>query len=155
MALSTPIIKRFWDNVNVGEVYECWEWKRGTCSGGYAGMSINNTSFQMHRYSYIINRGPIPPRMEVMHACDNRRCVNPFHLSLGTTLDNQQDAAKKGRKPRGSNNAAAKLSEDDVREVRRLYAAGNASQRELARRFGVSQPAIRYAINGSTWGHIQ
>ena len=88
---------RFLDKVKVGNPDECWEWQAG-CSGGYGILSgVNGNPERSHRLAYQYWVGEIPKGKVVMHSCDNRKCCNPSHLSLGTIRDNILDMYSKGR----------------------------------------------------------
>lgn len=80
----------------------CIVW-RGKClpgrAGGY-GRSPRSTGGRAHRWAYRLFHGQIPPGMLVMHVCDNPPCINPLHLRLGTSFDNQRDSVQKGRNAR-------------------------------------------------------
>jgi DNA invertase Pin-like site-specific DNA recombinase len=90
--------------------------------------------------------------MIACHTCDNPRCVNPDHLYVGTDLDNSRDAVERGRLAVGERNFNARLTEDQVREMRRL---SGLSYAEMARMYGVSRPTATRAYKGDTWRHVQ
>lgn len=88
-----------------------------------------------------------------MHTCDNPRCCNPDHLREGTQLDNIADRDRKGRQARnkGSQSGSTRLTPEEVREIRALYAEGGISQRQLSARYGVVQSAIHYIVTNKVW----
>ncbi len=75
----------------------CWEWQGHVSSRGYGRFRDAKRVTAAHRIAYELAKGPIPDGLVVMHACDNRRCVNPSHLSVGTYADNNRDMMAKGR----------------------------------------------------------
>jgi hypothetical protein len=102
-----------------------------------------------HRAAYEAHAGSIPEGMLILHRCDVTACVNPAHLFLGTNTDNMRDMAQKGRCPdrRGARAPLAKLTWDAVNEIR----STSATISGLARKFGVSRRAVRFARKGVTW----
>jgi HNH endonuclease len=148
--------ERFWKKVNKTET--CWHYTGGKTHFGYGAFMIHKDGKKYlegaHRFSYALAFGPIPEGLRVLHRCDVPGCVNPDHLFLGTQLDNMRDMYSKGRgrtgKPqRGELSAKAKLTWDQVREIRRLYPS--LEQKELAKRFGVKQANISRIILGVIW----
>lgn len=136
----------------------CWLWSLTVNSWGYGriGKTILGER-AAHRLAYRAFVGPIPEGLRVLHNCpggDNSRCCNPEHLFLGTDADNMRDMVSKGRNAdnRGERGPAAKLTEEDVRTIR--VECGSTTISELARRFGVSRRAIRFAITGITWSSV-
>lgn len=87
----------FWDNVGVKTSKDCWIWQAGILHDGYGSYSAGGKFFRAHRYSWQLQHGEIKDMLHVLHKCDDRRCVNPVHLWLGTNTDNIQDKMKKGR----------------------------------------------------------
>ncbi len=79
----------------------CWEIQGAAVHGGYVHIGVvvggRQKLFKAHRVAWELANGPIPDGMRVLHACDNPRCVNPNHLSLGTQADNIRDSVQKGR----------------------------------------------------------
>lgn len=135
---------------------QCVEWTGPRETQGY-GTFRSSGVHKAHRVSYERNIGPIPPGQLVRHTCDNPPCVNPRHLLLGTDADNNRDMMQRGRnrQPQGERNGGGgKLTADDVREIRRRYAAGGQTQSELGSRFGVSQHMVSLIVRGEKWTHV-
>lgn len=144
--------ERFWSKVEKAGPEDCWNWKAGRLLNGYGQMgAFGNGSMSAHRVSWILTHGEIPPGLCVCHRCDNRRCVNPEHLFLGTRGDNNRDAKAKGRSGVGERNGQSKLNATQVRRIRKLYAAGNFNQRQLSEKYGVARSIISRVVNGASW----
>ncbi len=131
----------------------CWEWTASLSRYGYGQLRTGTvkeggrTMTKAHRFSWELHNGPIPKGLAVCHKCDNRKCVNPEHLFLGTNADNTADMMAKGRGARGERHGNHKLTDDDVVRIRAL--AGSMLQREIAARFGVNQQTVSKILNGS------
>lgn len=130
---------------------QCWEWRGATKGNGYGHTSRGPA----HRRAYELMVGAIPERMDVCHRCDNRPCINPDHLFVGTRADNMADAARKGRiakgarlgDRRGENGTAAKLTWAEVQAIR----ASTLPVSVMADFYGVSADNIRRILRGDTW----
>lgn len=152
---------RFWAKVTKGE--GCWEWQAHRNAKGYGvlGMASHRTRLA-HRFSWEIHSGPVPDGLYVCHHCDNRACVRPDHLYVGTQRDNVRDCAARGRigmwtKPdsyRGDANSRTKIPDGIVLEMRRLYATGQWTQAALAERFAVPGKQAQDLISGRKRTHL-
>ena len=156
---TIPLIDRFWSRVDKSG--DCWVWTAATTNGGYGVIrdtGRNGKIIRAHRLSWELHNGPIPAGIEVCHRCDNPPCVNPAHLFLGTHQDNVTDTVNKGRAsgggPRGALHHQAKLTEAQVLDIRAVYAAGAASQRQLARKYNVDRGTIQHIVKRMVWTHI-
>jgi len=182
---TAKIWARFWALVEQAGEGSCWIWQGSLDDDGYGrGPRVKGRHQAAHRVSWLLNRGEVPDGMCVLHRCDNRQCVNPSHLFLGTNTDNMRDRDLKGRQARGDrsglrlhperaargdNNGARKhrermrrgehhpkavLTEQLVREIRTRAAAGE-SPRTLARIFGVHRGTVRQVVNRRTWREVE
>jgi hypothetical protein len=145
-----PAVERFWKHVRKSE--GCWEWARAM-KDGYGVFGVYGTTVvRAHRYSYELFKGPIPDGLFVCHHCDNRKCVRPDHLFLGTAKDNADDMWRKGRGPvrSGELASAAKLTLVQVRAMRTMRHAG-ATLQQIADAFGVSNSHTCRVVNGQKW----
>lgn len=137
----------------------CIDWTGAVSPEGYARVynPEQKRTVKAHRFFYEIWHGPIPQGKVVMHLCDNRKCVNPDHLELGTQGENLKDMHDKGRHnpklPVGEEHHFTTLSQDEAIEILRRAAPGN--YRKLAKEYGVSRVTIRNIALGKTWAHIQ
>jgi hypothetical protein len=102
--------------------------------------------------SYHIAYGSVPHSLNVLHHCDNRICVNPLHFFIGTNEDNRHDCQEKGRARGaiGERNQGAKLTWEDVDEIRELHALG-VMQKVLAERYGVWPTTIADITHWRKW----
>lgn len=158
--------ERFWSHVDKSG--DCWVWTAGRSPFGYGQFSRDHHPVAAHRASWEFANGPIPDGLFVLHHCDNPPCVRPDHLYLGTQKDNIRDAIERNRKaygercytelrPRGETHGMRKLTEAQVREIRKRHQSGSRgsnSSTALAREFGVTRITIQMIARGQTWSHI-
>jgi len=157
--------QRFWEKVNKDGITmpemntKCWDWQ-GSTSHGYGYIGVGKKILRAHRYSWTIHHGEIPKGHDyhgvtcVLHRCDNRQCVNPDHLILGTNKDNVNDKMDKGRfiPNKGEFHGMAKLTRIQVRVIRARHPL--VTRKELAATFNVSIGAIDSIMTRKTWKHV-
>lgn len=138
--------------VNSISGYECFEWPGAKNAGGYGMCTLDGRySVTAHRAAYIIANGSIEDGLSVCHHCDNRPCINPKHLFLGTPMDNAQDAVRKGRFPRGIHHFRSKLTPDQIPLIR----ADTRPMRVIGMLYGVTGQAILAVKNGDSWAWVK
>lgn len=163
--LTEEDIERFWSKVEIGD--GCWEWKAAVWkSNGYGCFTIKSMAYRAHRISYQISYGNTGGFM-VLHRCDNRSCVRPDHLFLGTHKENMRDMAIKKRAASGSRhgtktrpesirrgemNGNKKLNKDQIFQIRAL--AGTVSFKKIALMFNVSGTLVSKIVTRKVWRHI-
>lgn len=155
------LLDRFWSKVRKGIGDECWDWIAGVGGPGYGELNLGRRGLGMvtaHRFSYELHKGAIPEGLCVMHSCDNRRCVNPSHLSLGTLNDNNQDAIAKGRfrfpEPRhGERSPVSKLTDEIVRAIR-LRRANGERLTVMAKDYGVTEALVSMVALRKIWKRV-
>lgn len=146
----------------------CWEWVAGKFDSGYGMFSaicgVNYRSdtqrkktMSSHRVSWMIhNKASIPDGQLICHHCDNRACVNPEHLYLGTHLDNNRDTIRRNRGNRsvGSECSWSKVTEEDVLEILN-HEYGRGANKALSKKFGISQSQVSHIRRGHRWPHMR
>lgn len=150
----TPLWKRFEEKVE--KTSGCWLWTGNVDKDGYGRIREGgmNESRRAHRVAYALAHGSTPVGKVVMHSCDNRLCVNPAHLKVGSIKDNNDDRIAKGRTARGPQMSSAKLNEDIVRDIRKMeFMRGD--QIKLADELGVSPGLISMVKRGKVWSWVQ
>jgi len=146
----------FWNKVDkTSNPNGCWEWTGYIMPDGYGRFNFQMKGKSAHKCSYTFTYGDIPEGLVVMHICDNPRCVRPCHLKLGTHADNSKDMTDKGRQAKGiKNGGGVKLTEQQILEIRNLYATTKTSYNKLGLQYNVSKVSIANIINRKLWKHI-
>ncbi len=160
MKNEAKLYERLMRHTQVNHKSGCLEWT-GSKRNGYGRMTVGSRAdgtrkgMSAHRVAYKLAHGEIPDGMEVCHKCDNRCCVNPAHLFIGTRQDNIDDRERKGRNnpPKGETNGRAKLSEVDVLAIKEKRLQG-VSFGKLAEEYGVCKKTIQDAVSGKHWAYL-
>lgn len=151
-----PAIDRFNRKWHLNSLTGCWIWTARRDNDGYGvmwgGRELGKEdNIQAHRVAWMLHRGQIQEGMLVCHHCDNRACVNPDHLFLGTEADNSHDMVKKGRSRKGKDLPWTRLSPQDVRDIR----ASKDTLAELGRKYNVLPTSIKKVRLRLSWKHIE
>lgn len=137
-------MNRFWEKVN--KTSTCWNWT-GSLSDGYGRYFIKGRFNKAHRFSYYLHKGAILKGLQVLHQCNNRACVNPDHLYLGTHGDNMRDRKLAGMYHKDLN-GRTKVSEKQAKLLKEVYENFIVSYTTLAKVAGIDKTAIASIIKG-------
>lgn len=133
----------------------CMEYTGCLDRGGYGRVGVGGKDLFAHRYAYELWVGPIPDGLQVRHVtCNNPRCCNPSHLLPGTHPENMADMTAANRQSKGETHGTAKLTELEVREIRKRYAAGGVTHRQLGELYGVHHTVVGRIVRRKHWSHI-
>lgn len=144
--------RRFWSKVDKqgehGPGGNCWLWTGNKLPRGYGTFALETSEREYaHRVSYQMICGEIADGLFVCHQCDVPSCVNPAHLFAAKPKGNTHDMLKKERH-------GGILTADQVKEIVALVEKGNASYREIGKRFGVTKTNISSIANGHSWSWL-
>ena len=150
-ALDASDLARYWAKVRLGP--SCWEWTSNRTPLGYGQFHVGarrSAPQYAHRIAWALSHGSIPAGKHICHTCDNRGCVNPAHLFLGTHTDNMRDASAKGRLsvPRRRTRGFKQVA------ITR-YLEGGVTLDELAADYGVHKMTICRWVSAATDGADQ
>lgn len=166
MRVPTPKeLDRFWSKIKRGGSDECWEWRAGLFGTGYGDFWFDGKPRHASRMAWIFTKGD-PGKLQVCHACDNRKCCNPNHLWLGTNAENHTDKARKGRAASGDRNPmrlyphlvrhgeqhkSSKLKRHEVEWIRAWHRSGTLRKPAAGEVFGVSRTTVHNIVERKQW----
>ena len=113
---------------------------------------VHGKTTKLHRHMYRMVYGPIQKGAVVFHNCGNQFCINPGHMALGTHANNVRTRNARGTTAKGERHGRSKLTEEDVRVIRKDTKTG---QKSLAQRFGVDPKVIYNIKHGLSWKHVK
>lgn len=149
----------FWSQVNrEGPIHpvlqtRCWLWLGSLNAKGYGQVNFGGMMRSAQRMAWRLVYGEWPEG-DTCHKCDNPPCVNIDHLWDGPRIENVHDAISKKRHAHGESNGQSKLTNENIIEMRKEYATGTVSYKDLGNKYGVDEHVIGYAVRGQTWKHI-
>lgn len=131
-------------------------WPYGLNGYGYGKVWVGTRHSPTHRLSCEMTYGPPPTPLhtDAAHTCHTRACLNPRHLRWATRKENMLDKRRDGTHPEGERHGSAKLTEQDVREIREFASIHGAEQTYLAELYGVSKSAICLIVSRKNWSHV-
>lgn len=163
--MKSDVQKRFWSKVDIKDLLSCWFWKgsleavrKGTYLRGRFRIGGRRGRAEVaSRVAWVSTHGDIPDGLFVLHKCDDPRCVNPSHLYLGTNKDNMRDLYERGdpNRSHGEKHYHALLTDEQAREVRRLYKARKMRSVDIGKKFGISRSTVWDIGTGRRWKHLE
>jgi hypothetical protein len=152
--MRPPVAQDFIESVLLSATDECIEWPYALTHNGYPQMMRRDNQRTVRVTIFVCEQvhGPRPAgRVDAAHSCGIRRCVNPRHLRWATRRENEADKLLHGTLRTGVRAPQAKLTQSQVDDARRRFAAGTVTQGQLAIEFKMNQAAISRMIRGMTY----
>lgn len=136
---------------------QCWIWTWGQDGAGYGHVWWKGKVWGTHRLSYIVFVGPIPPNLDCLHHCDDKACIRPNHLYLGTDLDNVNDRIRRGRSKHyvGEAHCSATLTEVEVSHIKFLALEEQLSLSQIGELYGTTYGNVFMIKKGLSWKHVE
>lgn len=132
----------------------CYIWTKSFDDKGYSQVNIGGRIVKAYSIAYKEVIGPVPSGLVLRHICDNRKCINPFHLTLGTQADNINDMYRRGRGCIGDKAPWSKLNEAQVKELRLEFKFTKSSIAEMSRRHNINYGTLSDVLLNKTWKHV-
>mgnify|MGYP001561025647 CR=1 FL=1 len=151
---GTSIEERLKNKSKYNPENACIEWISTMFNNGYGQITINRVKKSAHVASWEFHNKKSANGYFIMHKCDNKKCINPEHLMLGTNSLNQKDKILKNRQAKGTDFPSAKLNDDKVREIHKLLNSGM-KQTEIAKIYNIDQSIISEIKSGKRWKHVE
>jgi hypothetical protein len=154
---KVDVTERFWrkTDTEANHPLGCWTWKGFGTSRRHPTIALTPNKFMYAaRFAYLLCYGAIPDGLLILHTCDNFMCVNPDHLYPGTHTDNERDKLTRNRTLRGEKNTNSKLTENDVRDIRKLREAGMLLT-EIAHKYNINITTVSTIAHRKTWAWLQ
>lgn len=143
--------RRFFEDGITQATDDCVLWPFSTATSGYPQLTVDGRKVYPHTAACRLSSGDPPPGTQARHLCGKALCFNPAHLTWGTAQNNADDRQRHGRTARGERGGLAKLTAEQVAEIRRRYTGARGEFTALGAEFGVSRLTISRVVSGTTW----